>query len=65
MFVIRFYKNNSWVYVVTDDKFPVDADGNYIYSHCKNDNEIWVNMIEKAYAKLHQSYQNLISGDIS
>ena len=47
-----------------DDRFCV-KDNEYVYGHNRSPTEIWVNLIEKAYAKLHQCYFALTSGDIA
>jgi hypothetical protein len=56
----------KWVYVLVDDRIPVknigkDA-GKPVFGRCRNSWELWVPIIEKAYAKLHGCYENLISG---
>jgi len=33
-----------------------------VFSNCKNPQEFWAPLIEKAYAKLHNCYQALNSG---
>ncbi|EAS01497.1 calpain family cysteine protease (macronuclear) [Tetrahymena thermophila SB210] len=63
VFIFKFYKNFEWRYVIIDDKLPC-LDGKIIYSHCSSYNEFWVSLIEKAYAKIHNCYQALTSGDI-
>ena len=64
--MFRFYKDFQWVYVVIDDRFPCVEDENHsfipLFGGNENNNEFWVSLIEKAYAKLHYSYQNLESG---
>lgn len=65
LFVLRIYKNFQWIYVIIDERVPVSkADGQPIFGQCKNSHETWVAMIEKAYAKIHGCYGNLISGYI-
>ena len=65
IYVLRFFKNFEWLYVVVDDRLPVDkATKKLLFGTCKNPHELWVPLIEKAYAKLHGSYEQLISGYI-
>lgn len=50
-------------YVIIDDRLPVKAkDGRLIFAGNKDPNELWVPLIEKAYAKLHGCYKSLIGG---
>ena len=68
MYVFRFYKNNGWRYVIIDDKLPCYnkryGDAELVFGRCRSINEFWVPLIEKAYAKIHQCYEALISGFI-
>ena len=51
--VCRFMKNFEWYYVIIDDRIPVfDASGKPVFAHGDDENELWVPLIEKAYAKL-------------
>ena len=50
--------------MIVDDKFAV-KDNDYVYAKCRKPNELWVQLIEKAYSKLHNCYQALTSGDIA
>ena len=62
IYVIRFFKNNSWRYVVVDDYLAVSKIANsrsIIFSKSKKPNEFWVSIIEKAYAKIHHCYEAL------
>lgn len=63
VFVCRFFKDCNLIFVVIDDRIPVKArDGRVIFAQCKDPNELWVPLIEKAYAKLHGCYKALIGG---
>jgi hypothetical protein len=65
VYVLRFFKNFEWIYVIIDQRLPVDKKtGKPVFGHCEKPNEMWVALIEKAYAKLHGCYGNLISGYI-
>ena len=48
--------------VIVDDYLPVDKDSQkLIYAQTKN-NEIWVSLLEKAWAKVNGGYANIIGG---
>lgn len=57
--------NGLWTRVVLDEYFPVVGDGpNAQLAFSKGDqNEIWVMLLEKAYAKVYGSYWNIVGGD--
>lgn len=57
-----FYKNGEWKNVIIDDYIPVTSDGKPVFSSCLDPNEVWVMLMEKAYAKLHKCYENLEGG---
>jgi calpain, invertebrate len=63
LFVIRIFKNFKWIYVVIDERIPVDIKSKQpVFGKCRDPHEMWVALIEKAYAKMHGCYENLISG---
>lgn len=63
LYVIRVFKDFTWLYVLIDDRVPVDSRTKQpVFGRCSNQHEMWVSLIEKAYAKLHGCYGNLISG---
>jgi hypothetical protein len=65
IYVLRFFKNFEWIYVIIDDRIPVNKESKLpVFGSCKSQNELWVSLIEKAYAKLHGCYEQLISGYI-
>ena len=68
LYVMRFYKNFAWRYVVVDDMLPCLAIDNELELFLGSSNtpgELWVPLVEKAYSKIHGAYQALISGDLS
>lgn len=58
---VKLCKNGEWVTVTVDDYFPCFPMGSPIFSR-SNGNELWVLIIEKAYAKLHGHYYLLRGG---
>ena len=57
---IFFCKGGEWVRVTVDDYFPCFPKQGPMFSRSQG-NELWVLLLEKAYAKLHGSY-NLLRG---
>lgn len=58
---LKFCKNGDWVEVTIDDYFPCHNFQGPLFSRA-NGNEMWVLLIEKAYAKLHGNYWTLRGG---
>lgn len=58
---VRFCKNGLWQEVRVDDYFPCFPGGGPIYSR-SNGNELWVLLLEKAFAKMCGSYEAIKSG---
>lgn len=63
VYIVRLYKGVSWHYLVIDDRFPAHVDTpEFWFAACQDPAEIWVPLLEKAFAKMHGSYEALISG---
>eukprot|EP00614_Pseudopedinella_elastica_P017189 CAMPEP_0172646344 /NCGR_PEP_ID=MMETSP1068-20121228/240191_1 /TAXON_ID=35684 /ORGANISM="Pseudopedinella elastica, Strain CCMP716" /LENGTH=866 /DNA_ID=CAMNT_0013460601 /DNA_START=1 /DNA_END=2601 /DNA_ORIENTATION=- len=63
IYEVRAYKQGMPVTILIDDYFPCDpVTGKLAYSKT-NGNEIWVALLEKAWAKLHGSYEQIESGN--
>lgn len=59
---VRLCKNGEWQSVTVDDYFPCYVNGLPIFSHSRDENELWILILEKAYAKIHGSYLALRGG---
>ncbi|KAF5930090.1 hypothetical protein HYC85_030963 [Camellia sinensis] len=52
----------EWVPVVIDDWIPCESPGKPAFATSRKGNELWVSILEKAYAKLHGSFEALEGG---
>ncbi|KAG5177134.1 hypothetical protein JKP88DRAFT_333556 [Tribonema minus] len=59
---VRFFKNNLWHAVIIDDYIGLASDGSILYARCTDPDEFWVPLLEKAYAKLHGSFESINGG---
>ncbi|CAK0872322.1 unnamed protein product [Prorocentrum cordatum] len=62
---VRFNVDGEWTYTIIDDVFPVDENGELLYARCKDPQEVWVPLLEKAYCKLFTCYEMCDGGQPS
>lgn len=60
---VRMCKNGWWQVCTVDDLLPTQRNVPVYAKNREEPNELWVSMIEKAYAKLHGSYAAIKAGD--
>jgi calpain-15 len=64
VYKVRICKDGEWQVVTVDDSFPVRADhGRLAFARARG-NQLWVSLLEKAYAKIHGSYASIVSGQV-
>jgi hypothetical protein len=66
---VRLHKNGQWETILVDDCFPVLADdyketkcAGVAFAYTTNMEEMWVSLLEKAFAKYYGSYAALQNG---
>lgn len=56
--------NGEWCIIDVDDYFPFSKTKNQVLFSRSEKNEVWLMILEKAYAKLYGSYENIQNGNI-
>ncbi|CAG9315691.1 unnamed protein product [Blepharisma stoltei] len=65
LYVLRFFINDAWRWVIIDERVPMYTGGDrpqYVFGHSRDPGELWVCLIEKAYAKIFGCYESLNGG---
>ena len=61
---VMLCRNGRWEAVLIDDHFPVTQYNTLAFSRCARARQLWVPLIEKAYAKVHGSYSAIHGGQV-
>ncbi|NP_113861.1 calpain-10 [Rattus norvegicus] len=63
-FTCRIWQFGHWEEVTIDDRLPCLA-GRLCFSRCQREDVFWLPLLEKAYAKVHGSYEHLWAGQVA
>jgi hypothetical protein len=64
-YMVRFKKMGRDIYVIIDDQFAVGVDNSWLLGRSETEKELYVNIIEKAFAKLYGGYDKIVGGKVN
>ena len=64
IYTLRFFKDGEWRTVCVDNRLPCTPEGQLLFSRGVDPTELWVPIVEKAYAKLHGNFELLGQGSV-
>jgi hypothetical protein len=68
VYSVNFWKNGERINVLVDSYFPVVRSGRDsfapAFARSAKENELWVMILEKAFAKLHRSFEGIEAGHV-
>ncbi|CAN0180868.1 unnamed protein product [Pylaiella littoralis] len=62
-YCVRLFKEANWINVFVDTRIPCNALGDALFCRGDERHELWGFILEKAFAKAHGCYENLMHGD--
>ncbi|KAM9127139.1 calpain-10 isoform 3-T4 [Pangshura tecta] len=63
-FTCQVWQFGHWVEVTIDDRLPC-LRGKLCFSQCQTEDVFWLPLLEKVYAKVHGSYEQLWAGQVA
>nr|XP_023965546.1 calpain-10 isoform X6 [Chrysemys picta bellii] len=63
-FTCQVWQFGRWVEVTIDDRLPC-LGGKLCFSQCQTEDVFWLPLLEKVYAKVHGSYEQLWAGQVA
>ena len=62
MYAVRLFALGAPVSVHVDDYVPLTKRNKTLFAHINDDNALWSVILEKAFAKLHGTYESIVGG---
>ena len=63
--MVKFFKDGEEEYIIIDDFFPSYFNNEWVFVKGGNDgDELWPMVLEKAYAKMYGTFNNIEAGKV-